>query len=160
MNRITVLARIVTIILLPAIVTSCDDKPSANSTESDTANTEQQSQMTSNVKPPIAIWMTPNGTEYRILSIGELFFTDEQKRMLTIRFLSKDPKDEVVREKEFSDLYVLAAQNLNHDGFDMVGLEAVDKPPKKFGIQKVSGYRDNKTVDEVKELAEKKAGIP
>lgn len=160
MNRITVLARIVTIILLPAIVTSCDDKPSANSTESDTANTEQQSQMTSNVKPPIAIWMTPNGAEYRILSVGELFFTGERKLMLTIKFLSKNPKDKVIREKEFSDIYVLAAQNLNLDGFDMVGLEAVDKPPKKFGIQKVSGYRDNKTVDEVKELAEKKAGIP
>jgi len=160
MNRITILARIVTIILLPAIVTSCDDKPSTRSTESDTSNTEQQSQMTSNVKPPYAIWMTPNGAEYRILSVGELFFTGERKRMLTIRFLSKNPKDEVIREKEFSDIYVLAAQNLNLDGFDMVGLEAVDKPPIKFGIQKVSGYRDNKTIDEVKELAERSAGIP
>ena len=100
-------------------------------------------------------WVSANGTEYQILAIGELYFSNEKEQMITIKYLSKDPSNESIREKEFSDLYPLAARKLNLEGFDLVGLIAVDKPPISFGIQRVSGYRDMKSVEEVKQLAEK-----
>ena len=72
--------------------------------------------------------------------------------MLTVKYLSKDPNNKAIRDKEFTDLYVLVAKNLKLDGFDLVGLIAVNKPPK-IGIQMTSGYRDMKSVEEVRKMA-------
>ena len=97
-------------------------------------------------------WVSTDGTEYNILAIGELYFSKGKERMITIEYLSEDPNNKIIREREFSDLYPLAARNLNLDGFDLVGLIAVDKPPKSSGVQSVSGYRDKRTVEEVRQL--------
>ena len=99
-----------------------------------------------------ATWITDDGVEYNILAIEELLFLQDKERMLTVKYLSKDPNNKAIRDKEFADLYVFAAKNLKLDGFDFVGLIAVNKPPK-FGIQMVSGYRDSKPVEEVRNMA-------
>jgi hypothetical protein len=99
-----------------------------------------------------ATWITDEGVEYSILAIGEMFFFPDKERMLTVKYLSKDPNNKGIRDKEFADLYVLVAKNLKLDGFDLVGLTAVNKPPKP-GFQKVSGYRDMKPVEQVRKMA-------
>ena len=76
--------------------------------------------------------------------------------MLTIKYLSKDPYDKTIRDKELSDLYVLVAKNLQLDGFDAVNLTAMDKAPK-FGIQVAHYHQDVKSVEEVKKLANSKS---
>jgi len=101
-------------------------------------------------------WENPEGKEYKILKIGKLRFRPENSLMLTVRYLSKDPFDESIREKEFHEVYILVAKHLDLTGYDYVGLEAVDKPSPKFGITKISGHRDNKTVEEIIELAKSK----
>lgn len=99
-----------------------------------------------------AAWITDEGVEYKILAVGELLFSQNKERMLTVKYLSKDPNNKAIRDKEFTDLYVLVAKNLKLDGFDLVGLTAVNKPPK-IGVQMISGYRDMKSVEEVRKMA-------
>lgn len=103
-------------------------------------------------KPPLAVWTTDEGVEYKIMAIGQLYFQNESERMLTVRYISKDPTDPQVRKVEFHDMYTMVAQKLKIDEFGSVGLEAVARPPKVFGITRNLGYRDRKSVDEIRQL--------
>lgn len=141
------------------ILNGCNDKPVTTPPEANAPDPNEQTQIAIGLEMQGRIWVTSNGTNYTVLSVGQLYFADDNQRMLTVRFLSKDPHDKAVREVEFNDIYVLVARNFDLTGYHLVGLEAADKPPVSFGVQKVSGYRDNKTVEQVKELA-KQAMIP
>ena len=103
-------------------------------------------------KPPREIWKTEGNVEYKIMAIGQLYFPANSERMLTVRYISKDPTDHQVRQAEFHDMYTMVAQKIKLDGFGSIGLEAIAKPPKAFGLTRNSGYRDRKSVVEVQQL--------
>ena len=105
-------------------------------------------------KPPLAVWTTDGGVEYKVLAIGYLYFHGDSERMLAVKYVSKNPFDPQVRRSEFHDMYTMVAQKLKLDNVGSVGLEAVNKPPKAFGVSSSSGYRDRKSVDEVRRLVE------
>jgi hypothetical protein len=132
----------IAIISTTLVIAGCDKKSSETTTNNQVLGGGSQK----------TTWITNEGVEYNILAIGELFFSQDKERMLTVKYLSKDPNNEAIRNKEFADLYVFVAKNLKLDGFDLVGLIAVDKPPK-LGVQIVSGYRDMKPVEEVRKMA-------
>ena len=99
------------------------------------------------------VWRTEEGAEYEILSIGESSLPKNKERMMTVKYLSKDPNSKEVRDKEFKDLYIYIAKNFKLDEFDFVCLTGVDKIPEE-GTYTVSGYRDAKPVEEVRKMAE------
>ncbi len=109
-------------------------------------------------KPPMAIWTTDEGVEYKIMAIGQLYLHAESERMLTVRYLSMNPADAQIRQVEYQDMYTMIGQKLKLDDFGSVGLEAVDKPPRVFGITSSSSYRDSKPVDEVLKLVDPNGG--
>jgi len=132
----------IAIISTTLVIAGCDKKSSKTATNNQVPTEDSQK----------ATWITDEGVEYNILAIGELFFSQDKERMLTVKYLSEDPNNKAIRDKEFADLYVFVAKNLKLDGFDLVGLIAVNKSPK-LGIQMVSGYRDMKPVEEVRKMA-------
>lgn len=103
-------------------------------------------------KPPIAIYTTSSGKEYNILKIYDLKFMDTGEKMLAVHYLSEGPNNEAIRSREFEDVYEFVANNISLDKYDLVGLEAVDKPEKQFGFSVSQGYRDNRPVSEVLKL--------
>ncbi len=103
-------------------------------------------------KPPLAVWTTNEGVQYKIMAIGRIYFQNKSEHMLTVRYVSKDPTDPQVRQAEFRDMYTMVARKLKIDKFDSVGLEAIVQPSKAFGISHFSGYRDRRLVDEVRRL--------
>jgi hypothetical protein len=105
-------------------------------------------------KPSVDVWKTDSGKKYEILKIGVLY-SSEYGKMLTVRFKSKNIENSELRERELQDMYILVAQKMNLEEFTHVGLEAVPKGDPHFGCQQIIGYRDNKTVDEVRQLAQK-----
>jgi hypothetical protein len=105
-------------------------------------------------KPPLETWYTPLGKEYKILGIGVLY-SNKYGKMLTVRFISENVGNVEIREREFQDIYMLIAQKMNLNGFTHVGLEAVPESEPQFGCHTTTGYRDNKSVDEVKKTLKK-----
>ncbi|MEW5248293.1 hypothetical protein [Microbulbifer discodermiae] len=62
-----------------------------------------------------------DGTKYEILGKQDLLF--EGDKMLVITYLSADPRDEQVRNKEFQDLYQITADNINPNSeYDYIAL--------------------------------------
>lgn len=138
----------VAVISIALVITGCDKKAPKN-----TANEKKSGYMQLLQKgKQRSLWITNEGVEYNIISIGKSFVFPGKKRMLTVKYLSEDPYNETIRDKELSDLYVLVAKNLQLDGFDSVNLTAMDKAPK-FGIQVAHYYQDVKSVEDVKKMA-------
>lgn len=102
-------------------------------------------------KAPIEIWQTSSGKEYKILKIG-ILHSSKYGKMFTVRFKSQNVNNPELLGQEFRDIYILVAQKINLTGFTHVGLEAVPKNDPHFGCQKIIGYRNNKSVEDVKKL--------
>jgi hypothetical protein len=136
------------VVLVALFFTACDKKAPKNTANEKDSNLEQALHK----GKQSSLWITDEGVKYNILGIGKLFTFPGRKRILTVKYLSKDPYNKTIRDKELSDLYVLVAKNLQLDGFDAVNLIAVDKAPK-FGIQIAREHRDAKSVEEVNKMA-------
>ena len=87
------------------------------------------------------------GHEYTILEKGDT--EDNGKLAYYIRYLSRDPLNETVREAEFFDLYSIIAKHVDSNEHQRVVIEAVDHRGKKFGLFKARVYRDSKSVQDV-----------
>jgi hypothetical protein len=146
MNKIHFHMHTVAIISIALIFAGCNKKTPVNSSDNKTNDNQVLPKSTGKSR-----WITDEGVEYNILAIGKMFLYPDKKRILTVKYLSKDMKNKTIRDKEFTDLYVLVGKNLKLDGFDYVSLIATNKSPT-FGIQIRSEYRDIKPVEEVKKI--------
>ena len=87
------------------------------------------------------------GHEYTVLEKGET--EDNGELAYYLRYLSKGPGNETIRETELSDLYSIIAKHIDSNEYQRVVIEAVDHRGKKFGIFNTREYRDSKSVQEV-----------
>lgn len=87
------------------------------------------------------------GHEYTVLEKGDT--EDNGQLAYFLRYLSRDPRNETIRETELSDLYSIIAKHIDSNEYQRVVIEAVDHRGKKFGIFKAREYRDSKSVQEV-----------
>jgi len=87
------------------------------------------------------------GHEYTVLEKGDT--EDNGQLAYYLRYLSRNPLDETIREAELTDLYSIIAKHIDSNEYQRVVIEAVDHRGKKFGILKARTYRDSKTVQEV-----------
>lgn len=107
-----------------------------------------------NVQEPVAVLTAEDGTKYKVMGKENLLFQND--KMLVITYISSNPSDEVIRNKELEDLYTIAANNMKSNSeYDYVALVAMEKPNKEFGINKNSGYRDRRKFSDVMLLRKK-----
>ena len=102
----------------------------------------------SHKKSETVFLIADDGTKYEVLQKQKLIFKGD--KMLVITYLSADPDNESIRNKEFQDLYQITADNINpNSDYDYIGLIALKKRPKSFGVTINSGYRDRRKFSDV-----------
>ncbi len=87
------------------------------------------------------------GHEYTVLEKGET--EDNGELAYYLRYLSKAPHNETIREAELTDLYSIIAKHIDSNEYQCVVIEAADHRGKKFGLFNAREYRDSKSVQEV-----------
>jgi len=102
----------------------------------------------SNEREPDSIIIAQDGTKYTVLERQNLLFNGD--KMFVVKYISRDPKSEEIRNKEFEDIYFIIAKHIDpNSDYDYVALVAATKPRKKFGITTDSIYRDRRPFSEV-----------
>ncbi len=102
----------------------------------------------SNERPPDSIITSRDGTKYIVIRRQNMFFNGD--RMFVVNYISKDPQNEKIRNKEFEDLYDFIAHSISpKSDYDYVALVASTKPRKVFGITEDRIFRDRKPFSEV-----------
>jgi len=97
------------------------------------------------------IIVAEDGTKYIVFKRQKMIFNGD--KMFVVQYQSKNPKDEVIRMKEFDDIYSFIANNIDpKSDYKYIALEAVANPDAKFGISRNSGYRDRRLLSNVMSL--------
>ena len=105
----------------------------------------------SETKEPLGILKAKDGTKYTVLKEQNMIWDGQS--MFVITYISANPQDEKIRNKEFEDLYQFFANNLNPESnYKFIALIAASKPNKKFGITKDIIHRDRRLFSEVLKL--------
>lgn len=98
--------------------------------------------------PPVDLLVAEDGTKYEMVSKQNIIF--EGDKMLVLTYISKNPGDKTIRNKEFQDLYQITADNINLESdYAYIALVAMEKRNKTFGVTKNSGYRDRRKFSDV-----------
>ena len=105
---------------------------------------------------PKSVFLIANdGKKYEVVNKQNMLFDND--KMLVITYISADPSNENIRNREFQDLYQITADNINpNSDYDYIALVAMKKRNKSFGITKNSGHRDRRAFSDV--LALRKNG--
>ena len=97
-------------------------------------------------KKPVMI-VFHEGNEYSIVDRGDMTVDEEQ--IYFVRYISTDPANDSVRNRECADLYAIIAKHIDTNTHQRVVITAVDHQGRLFGLIKPREVVESKSVAEV-----------